>query len=436
MLRLLLEPARLGRRDGELTTDDWSRVFAEAAALGVLQVNLTGGEPLVRGDLEALVAAARESDLYINLITSGIPADAERLARLAAAGLDSVQLSVQDSDPRGAAWIAGRDDLEAKLETAAATRRSGCRSRSTSSSTAATSRASREFVALAERIGAERLELANTQYLGWALANREALLPSRAAVDAARAVALGRARAVAWQIEILFVRPDYYADRPRACMDGWARRYLVVAPDGIALPCHQARDRRALVVRERPRPLAGRHLDRRAGFRAFRGEAWMPEPAAPATSARSTSAAAAARRSRCSATRPPPIPPARSRPGTSWSSRRAARRRGRSAAESPLRFVACVRFHEHRGHRSQRSQEALRGRGSGARDRLLGRRGEIFGFLGPNGAGKTTTIKIFCTLLQASSGTARLAGLDVAASPDGGAPADGVIFRDPASTIA
>ncbi len=103
-------PLELGLPDAELTTEDWSRVFAEAAALGVLQVNLTGGEPLVRGDLEALVAAARKHDLYINLITSGIPADADRLARLAAAGLDSLQLSVQDTDPHGAAWIAGRDE--------------------------------------------------------------------------------------------------------------------------------------------------------------------------------------------------------------------------------------------------------------------------------------------------------------------------------------
>ena len=118
-------PLELALHDAELTTADWSRVFAEAAALGVLQVNLTGGEPLVRPDLEALVAAARKSDLYVNLITSGIPADADRLARLAAAGLDSLQLSVQDTDPHGASWIAGRDDVQAKMKTAAATRALG-----------------------------------------------------------------------------------------------------------------------------------------------------------------------------------------------------------------------------------------------------------------------------------------------------------------------
>jgi len=273
-------PLELGRHDAELATGDWARVFREAAALGVLQVNLTGGEPLVRGDLEALVAAARASDLYTNLITSGIPADAERLARLVAAGLDSLQLSVQDSDPHGAAWIAGRNDMDAKLATAAATRALGLPLTLNVVLHRGNIARVEDFVALAERLGAARLELANTQYLGWALANREALLPSRAAVEEARrAAAEARAR-LRGKMEVLFVRPDYHADRPRACMDGWARRYLVVTPDGVALPCHQAGEIAALAsswdnVRDRS---LGDIWNEGAGFRAFRGEAWMPAP--------------------------------------------------------------------------------------------------------------------------------------------------------------
>jgi len=273
-------PLELGRHDAELATGDWARVFREAAALGVLQVNLTGGEPLVRGDLEALVAAARASDLYTNLITSGIPADAERLARLVAAGLDSLQLSVQDSDPHGAAWIAGRNDMDAKLATAAATRALGLPLTLNVVLHRGNIARVEDFVALAERLGAARLELANTQYLGWALANREALLPSRAAVEEARrAAAEARAR-LRGKMEVLFVRPDYHADRPRACMDGWARRYLVVTPDGVALPCHQAGEIAALAsswdnVRDRS---LGHIWNEGAGFRAFRGEAWMPAP--------------------------------------------------------------------------------------------------------------------------------------------------------------
>jgi PqqA peptide cyclase len=273
-------PLELGLRDAELTTDDWARVFAEAAALGILQVNLTGGEPLVRPDLEALVAAARKSDLYINLITSGIPADPERLARLATAGLDSLQLSLQDTDPHGAARIAGRDDIEAKLKTAEATRALGLPLTLNVVLHRANIGRVGEFVALAEKMDAARLELANTQYLGWALANREALLPSPAAVGEARQMALAARDRLRGKMEILFVRPDYHADRPRACMDGWARRYLVVAPDGVALPCHQAREIAALSSsweNVRARSLTDIWTDG-PGFRAFRGEAWMPEP--------------------------------------------------------------------------------------------------------------------------------------------------------------
>jgi len=179
-------PLELARHSAELDTAAWTKVFAEAAALGVMQANLTGGEPLVRADLTALVAAAHAQQLYVNLITSGIPADRDRLAELAAAGLDSLQLSIQDVDAHGAAWIAGRDDLDAKLEVAAAARALGLPLTLNVVIHRGNIARVDKFVALAELIGAERLELANTQYLGWALANREALLPSRAALVRAR----------------------------------------------------------------------------------------------------------------------------------------------------------------------------------------------------------------------------------------------------------
>ena len=189
-----------------------------------------------------------------------------------------MQLSVQDVDPAGAAWIAGRDGLDAKLEMAAAAR--ALRLPLTLNVVLHRGNIARtaDFVALAERIGAERLELANTQYLGWALLNRDALLPSRAELAAARAVADAARERLRGRIEILFVRPDYYADRPRACMDGWARRYIVVTPDGTALPCHQAGSIPSLAFESvRDRSLAALWSDSPA-FRAFRGEAWMPEP--------------------------------------------------------------------------------------------------------------------------------------------------------------
>jgi pyrroloquinoline quinone biosynthesis protein E len=271
-------PTELWREAPELDTEGWRRVIAEAAALGVLQVNFTGGEPLVRSDLEALVGEAHARELYVNLITSGIPADADRLARLAAAGLASVQLSIQDTDARGAAWIAGRDDTAAKLGTAEAARALGLPLTLNVVLHRGNIDRVADFVALAERLGAERLELANTQYLGWALLNREALLPSRAEVARARDLALAARERLRGRMEILFVRPDYYADRPRACMDGWARRYLVVTPDGVALPCHQARSITTLSFENvRSRSLGAIWTDSPA-FRAYRGEAWMPEP--------------------------------------------------------------------------------------------------------------------------------------------------------------
>jgi pyrroloquinoline quinone biosynthesis protein E len=267
-----------GARADELTTADWKRVLGQAAALGILQVNLTGGEPLVRDDLEEIVTAARAHDLYVNLITSGIPADAGRLARLAAAGLDSVQLSVQDTDAAGAVWIAGRDATEGKLVMAAAARELGLPITLNVVLHRGNIARVADFVALAERLHADRLELANTQYLGWALANRDALLPSRAAVAEARALADAARARLHGRMEILFVRPDYYADRPRACMDGWARRYVLVTPHGTALPCHQAGSITSLSFGNLRDASLEELWTSSPAFVAFRGEAWMPEP--------------------------------------------------------------------------------------------------------------------------------------------------------------
>ncbi len=271
-------PLDLDKHAAELDTVTWKRVLGEAAELGILQVNFTGGEPLVRDDVEELIAEARARELYVNLITSGIPLDHARLARLKAAGLDSLQLSVQDTDPEGSKWIAGRDCTAAKLEVAEAARALGLPMTLNVVLHRGNIARVPEFIALAERVGAERLELANTQYLGWALVNREALMPSRAQLAEARAVALAASERLKGKTEILFVRPDYDVGRPRACMDGWARRYVVVTPSGTALPCHQAASIATLSFESvRDRPLGAIWSDSPA-FRAFRGEAWMPEP--------------------------------------------------------------------------------------------------------------------------------------------------------------
>jgi pyrroloquinoline quinone biosynthesis protein E len=263
---------------GELDTPTWLRVLQEAEALGVVQLNLTGGEPLVRDDLEQLVERARALDLYTNLITSGIPLRRERLARLRALGLDNVQLSIQDVTAGGSDRIAGLPSFDRKREVAGWVKALGLPltlnvvlHRDNLDHVA-------DLIALAESMEADRLELANTQYLGWALANRRALLPSREQLERAREIAVAARRRLRGRMEVLFVTPDYYAEFPKACMDGWGRRFLLISPDGLALPCHAAHRLPGLRwERVTERALAEIWRDS-PGFNAYRGEAWMPEP--------------------------------------------------------------------------------------------------------------------------------------------------------------
>ena len=271
-------PIELHRHRDELDTAAWVRIVEEAEALGVVQLNLTGGEPLLRDDLEHIIAAARRREIYTNLITSAVPLTRERLAALQDAGLDAVQISLQDSTPAGSEAIAGVDRFDAKMAAAEWTTSLGLPL--TINVVLHRDNLGRvgEFIALAEQLRAHRVELANTQYLGWALANRAKLLPTRSQLEHARELADQARARLRGKMEVLFVLPDYYADRPRACMDGWARRFIVVAPDGLVLPCHAAHTLPGFDF-----PRATEHSLHHAwheaeAFQRFRGEAWMPEP--------------------------------------------------------------------------------------------------------------------------------------------------------------
>ncbi len=271
-------PVRLDAMDAELDAATWGRVFGEAEALGVMQVNLTGGEPLLRPDLESIVRAARDCDLYTTLITSGIPSDRDALTRLRDAGLEGVQLSIQDVDGGAAARIAGVDALARKEEVAGQVRALGLPLTLNIVLHRENLPRLPNMIAMAERLRANRLELAHVQYLGWALVNRPHLLPTAAMIAEARAtVSEARAR-LEGRMEIAAVLPDYFSDRPRACMDGWGRRYLVVAPDGRVLPCHAAHTLPGLGFDNvRARALADIWTSSPA-FTRFRGEEWMPKP--------------------------------------------------------------------------------------------------------------------------------------------------------------
>jgi pyrroloquinoline quinone biosynthesis protein E len=269
-------PLALVRGPDELTTADWLRVIDEAAAIGVMQVHLSGGEPLARADLEAIAARAREADLYVNLVTSGVPLERARLERLAR-WLDHVQLSVQDTEAETSDRMSGATAFEQKMRVAAWVKEM----RLPLTLNVVLHRANIDrleaVVEMAERLGADRLELANVQLVSWALENREALLPSSSQIERARAAAREQNRRLGGTMQVVFVLPDWYADRPRACMDGWARRFVVVAPDGVVLPCHAARTLPLAFESVRARSL-GDIWRESSALRAFRGEAWMPEP--------------------------------------------------------------------------------------------------------------------------------------------------------------
>ena len=266
-----------GARD-EMTTGDWKRVLTEARALGVLQLGLSGGEPLARPDLEELATHARALGFYTTLVTSGIGLTRERAQRLHEAGLEHIQISMQDSNEDSADRIAGMKGVAQKMAAAAVVRDLGF----AFSINVVLHRANidrvGDIIELAARLGADRLELANTQYYGWALENRSALMPTAAQVTAAAAVADDASVRHKGRMQILYVLPDYYESFPKPCYGGWGKHYVVVVPDGRALPCHGATHITTLSFDNvRERSLRWIWEESRA-FQAFRGDDWMQEP--------------------------------------------------------------------------------------------------------------------------------------------------------------
>jgi pyrroloquinoline quinone biosynthesis protein E len=272
-------PLALERAADELPTEVWLDVLAQAAQLGVLQLHLSGGEPTVRRDLEAIVARAAAVGLYSNLITAGVLMTRARLEKLAILGLDHVQLSIQDAEPANGDRLASyRGAHGRKLEVAGWVREIGLPltvnapvHRQNIGSLAA-------IIDLAVRLGARRLEVAHVQYYGWALRNRAALMPTREQVLASAQLVEEARRRLEGVLTIDFVVPDYYAHRPKPCMGGWGRGIIDVTPSGKVLPCHAAETIPGLAFDNvRERRLGDIWLNSQA-FQRFRGTAWMPEP--------------------------------------------------------------------------------------------------------------------------------------------------------------
>ena len=263
----------------ELDTDGWKRTLDDAAALGVYHAHFSGGEPLLRADLEAIVAHARGAGLYTNLITSAYGFDETRLDALANAGVDHIQISFQDADGANGDRIAGTRVHAQKLAAAEMVRARGIALSINVVLHRGNLARVGELIALAESLGAVRIELANTQYHGWALTNRDALMPSRDALDAAGVIADRERARLRGTMDVLFVRPDYFTDVPKPCMDGWGRRFVTVIPDGTALPCPGAHALPLAFESVKTRRLGEIWRDS-PGFNAYRGTAWMNDTCA------------------------------------------------------------------------------------------------------------------------------------------------------------
>jgi pyrroloquinoline quinone biosynthesis protein E len=272
-------PLHMEGRESEMSTEQWKDIFSQAAKLGVLHVHFSGGEPASRRDLRELVAHASKEGLYTNLITSGVGLTRQILADLAAGGLDHVQLSIQDAEAKGADWIGGYEGgFAKKLEVAAWVEEEGLPLTVNAVIHRANILRAADMVDFAVRLGARRIEIAHTQYYGWALHNRAHLMPTRAQSEKAYAEVEARREHYRGKIVIDHVAPDYHAKYPKACMSGWGRLTFNVTPQGKVLPCHAAETIPGLEfwnAREKKLADIWAHSP---GFNAFRGTDWMQEP--------------------------------------------------------------------------------------------------------------------------------------------------------------
>lgn len=272
-------PLELVARSRELSTETWLDIIDQAAALGILQIHFSGGEPMARSDLALLVERAERRGLYANLITSGVQLTAESLAPLVAAGLPHVQLSFQDIDPMAADTMSGyRGSLEKKLAAARAVTDAGLSL--TANFVIQRENCARvpEMIALGLALGVHRIEIAHVQYHGWSMVNRARLLPSREQLDAVtQAVEAARARH-AGRLVIDYVIPDYYAEYPKACMAGWGRRFINISPAGNVLPCHAAETITAAPIPNIATASLADIWANSALFNLYRGTGWMAEP--------------------------------------------------------------------------------------------------------------------------------------------------------------
>lgn len=271
-------PLQLSRYRNELDTATWKRVLAEAAALGIVQVHFSGGEPMLRHDLPDLLEEARRLDLYCHLSTGATLADEAALERLRSAGLDALQISLQDSRSDENDWLAGTPCFEKKRRAVLAAKR--LEFPVTLNVVLHRHNLDRlvELIDLACEWQVDKLELAHTQYTGWAFRNRDALLPTPSQLEQAVAVVAAARSRLNEGPSIVHVLPDYFQDFPKACLNGWGRVFLTVAPDGVVLPCQTAREIPQLEFPDVHSATLEEIWFHSPVFERYRGTGWMPEP--------------------------------------------------------------------------------------------------------------------------------------------------------------
>ncbi len=271
-------PLQLEMKSNEVSTEVWKKALSEAVKLGILQAHFSGGEPTARKDLEELIKHAAKEGLYTNLITSGVLVNEDRLKKFYDSGLDHVQISIQDTDPENSEKIAGFKGHNKKIEVCKLVRKVGLPLTINSVMHRQNLHNLKSMIELAVDLDAERLEVAQVQYYGWALKNQTAFLPTREQLDNATKIVEEARVKYKGVLAIDYVVPDYYAKKPKSCMGGWGRQFLNITPAGKVLPCHAAESLTFLDfdnIKDKPLSWIWEHSE---SFNRFRGTDWMPEP--------------------------------------------------------------------------------------------------------------------------------------------------------------
>jgi pyrroloquinoline quinone biosynthesis protein E len=272
-------PLDFARHTDELSVEEWIRVLSEAASLGAVQAHFSGGEPLLFAGIPEVIRHARKLGFYTNLSTGGTLLTPDLAAQLRDAGLDSLQVSIQDADAKNSDLMAGgAPSFEKKIQAARVARAAGFPLTLNVVLHRRNIERVQDIIAMAEELGAERLELANTQFNGWALKNRAALLPTRAQAEAALLIARAAQQRLKGRMEILYVLPDYFEQFPKPCLNGWGRYFMTVAADGTVLPCQTARGIIGLTFENVRQRSLSEIWFKSESFQKFRGTDWLPEP--------------------------------------------------------------------------------------------------------------------------------------------------------------